>query len=177
MHDTWVRPMPTKSVRYPWRCAVLSDNGPECPGMRHVLITMNHHMDNSGRCFPGIALIARETRLDERTVRRHLTAAVKLGWLKRESRRTAGRAWRKYEYQAAYPQGAGIMPAPNARGAGTGARGAGNNDRDVRAPRPINLSVNLSRTAFVKKPEPIRAHLDAQLAGLHQALKRKAGGG
>ena len=150
---------------------MLSENGPKTPGIRHVLLTLNHHMDNHGSCFPGVATIARETMLDERTVRRHLTAAVDQSWLKRESRRAAGRAWRRYEYQATYPQRAGVMPAPSARGAGAGARGAGNNYRDVRAPRPINLSVNSSRTASVKKPEAFSTHVVGELRDALKARK------
>ncbi len=87
---------------FTWRAQICSDDGPEDPTTRHVLLTLACHMSELGdSCFPSIALLARETALANRTVKKHLKIAVESGWIFRRVReRHHGQGWRRYEYFA-----------------------------------------------------------------------------
>ena len=90
------------SPLFTWRSEICSDAGPEDPITRYVLIALSLHMSELGdSCFPSIALLARETALANRTVRKHLKLAVGSGWILRRARdQRRGQAWRCYEYFA-----------------------------------------------------------------------------
>ncbi len=61
-----------------------SPNGPSDPMSVHILRTLTDYMDSQGRnCFPNVLDIAAVTKCSERTVRRHLKAADRAGWVKR----------------------------------------------------------------------------------------------
>jgi hypothetical protein len=151
--------MAEQSNRMRWISAVVSDQGPPQPVTRHVLLTLATHMDGAGNCFPGIRLLATETRLDESTVRRHLRTAVDGGWLSRHAvgAPNGGQGWRRYSYRALVPvegaephsprlgEGAGTEPARSGKGAGPVHEGAGpvpercgSSARKVRAHVPLN---------------------------------------
>lgn len=91
------------SPLFTWRAEICSDDGPGDPITRFVLLTLSLHMSELGdSCFPSIALLARETALANRTVRKHLKLAVASGWIIRRVRELRrGQAWRCYEYFAA----------------------------------------------------------------------------
>ena len=133
-------------LRYLWRKALL-ERGPTDANTRLVCLALNHHMDDDGYCFPGINLLAMETCLNERTVRKYLKKACDSGWLKRQSRRSRGKGWRHYEYWALVPdsQGPGTAPAPTGHHAGSEAEGAGVEYQMARAEHPLNLSKNYSK--------------------------------
>lgn len=138
------------SLRYSWRRAFVGDNGPQCSTCRHLLHTLNHHMNNNGRCWPSIKTLARETWFDERTVRRHLGDLDKGGWINRGLGPPNGKGWRCHRYHIAFPDRAGTAPAPSnqragphAQGAGSDAVRAGNESNMVRAQDPTNLLGNL----------------------------------
>lgn len=137
-------------LRYNWRVAVLSEQGPPCSTCRLALLALNHHMDDDGYCWPGIDTIAREIHMNEKTVREHLKDACEQGWIDRRQRNANGKGWRGYGYQATIPNGAGTTPAPSnqragphAQGAGTGVVRAGNDSNMVRAQDPTNFLGNL----------------------------------
>ncbi|MCC5811300.1 MAG: helix-turn-helix domain-containing protein [Ectothiorhodospiraceae bacterium] len=151
--------MAEQSTRMQWISTVVSDQGPPQPVTRHVLLTLATHMDSAGNCFPGIRLLAEETRLDESTVRRHLRTAVDGGWLSRHTvgAPNGGQGWRRYRYRALVPaegaepdsprlgEGAGTEPARSGKGAGPLHEGAGpvpercgSSARKVRAHVPLN---------------------------------------
>lgn len=87
-------------TRWEWMQTVLSADGPTGQkGHRHdfdsvtaqavrlALCALGQHMDPSGgSCFPSIPLLAVETSLGERTIRRALQWAVEEGWVDREPR-------------------------------------------------------------------------------------------
>ena len=91
------------SPLFTWRAEICSDDGPEDPITRFVLLALSLHMNELGdSCFPSISLLARETALANRTVRKHLKLAVASGWIMRRVRELRrGQAWRCYEYFAA----------------------------------------------------------------------------
>ena len=90
------------SPLFTWRSVICSDDGPEDPITRWVLIALSLHMNELGdSCFPSIALLARETALANRTVKKHLKLAAEAGWILRRLReQRRGQAWRCYEYYA-----------------------------------------------------------------------------
>ena len=163
-----------------WRLAVVGDNGPPS-GVRHVLLTLSLYMDGEGgSCFPSIRELERATALAEKTVRTHLAAAEQAGWITRKFRgRSAGQAWRSYEYVARIPEegavnitgasatkgaveftgasdeGAVAITGASKKGAVNNAEGAVNKGRKVRQPLPTISSVNSpknSTTTTVHSP-------------------------
>lgn len=87
-----------------WRNAVLGPDGPRSPTTRALLLTLSHHMNESGgSCFPSQALLARETLLSRRTVIRHLNLADAEKWIERTLGMGYASGWKKYEYQATVP--------------------------------------------------------------------------
>lgn len=132
-------------TRWEWIQAVLDDEaGP--PGGSTVRLTLTglaRFMDPSGgSCWPSAPLLARATRLGERTVRRDIEAAVESGWLEREPR------GRGYSYRARIPAGhAGIGAADT----GTTCRNKGGQPRqDV----PVSRTRNPAPRAGVAKAAP-----------------------
>ena len=56
------------------------------PMAKLVLVKLADRADEDGECFPSIELIAHETEMAERTVRRHLDALEAAGLISRETR-------------------------------------------------------------------------------------------
>lgn len=106
------------SPLFTWRSEICSDDGPADPITRYVLIALSLHMSELGdSCFPSIALLARETALANRTVRKHLKLAVEAGWIVRMLRdHSRGQAWRCYEYFAVGGRRAARDAAPSLMG-------------------------------------------------------------
>lgn len=81
------------SPLFSWRSAIASASGPEDhrggdgeavrgSTQRHVALTLSIHMSERGdSCFPGIARIARESSLSDRSVQRALRALEEGGWI------------------------------------------------------------------------------------------------
>jgi Helix-turn-helix domain len=90
---------------YAWRNAIMSDNGPTNPLARLVLMAVSLHMKADGTgAWPAQKLLAVRACMGERSVRRHLEIAERLGWIERtRTRRDKGRAWYRTEYAACVP--------------------------------------------------------------------------
>jgi hypothetical protein len=84
--------MSTKlSPLFSWRGAICDSGLP--PITRLVAFTLSLHMnERGGSCYPGIALLARESGLAESTVREHIHKLIDAGWLKRSGRVRGGRS-------------------------------------------------------------------------------------
>ena len=165
-----------------WRSMVLSDAGPATSGARFVLLALSTYMDSDGAsCFPSIETLAQATQLSDKTVRTHLAAAERVGWITRELRgRNAGQAWKGYEYAATLPKGAVIVTGPVAKGAviitgrsnkgpaNTG-EGAVNGTQKVRQPLPTISPVELSNnsTTGARSPSANGASDDSQKVVAH----------
>ena len=171
------------SPLFTWRSEICSDDGPEDPITRYVLIALSLHMSELGdSCFPSIALLARETALANRTVRKHLKLAVASGWIVRRVRELRrGQAWRAYEYFAARGRRAAPGAAPSDTEPDNQAltdkvgheapqlgdvrhltpEGAASDDLKVRHQLPLRTSVRTTRgrtaegaqNCVIKKPE------------------------
>lgn len=87
---------------FTWRSAIVESDLP--PVTRHVALTLSLHMnERGGSCFPSHPTLAAETGLHVDTVRTHLAALTKGGWLARVvNRRGSGRGTR-VEYEASVP--------------------------------------------------------------------------
>ena len=87
---------------FTWRSAIVESDLP--PVTRHVALTLSLHMnERGGSCFPSHKTLADETGLHVDTVRTHLAALTKGGWLVRVvNRRGSGRGTR-VEYEASVP--------------------------------------------------------------------------
>jgi hypothetical protein len=63
-------------------------------------------MDQDGEsCYPSVRLLAEETGLNKDTVSHHLKLAELADWIERQPRALTGKAWRRHEYLAAFPEG------------------------------------------------------------------------
>lgn len=84
----------------------MSTFGPKSPNTRLALMALSLHMNPLGKsCFPSIRTICSETALSNRVVRLHLDKAVSTGWVLRFTRMKTGQGWRRYGYEAAFPEG------------------------------------------------------------------------
>ncbi|MGO8854414.1 MAG: helix-turn-helix domain-containing protein [Steroidobacteraceae bacterium] len=91
--------------RWEWREILASEHGPPDPSTRLVLFVLALHMNSQGgSCYPSQQTIATRTGLSERSVRNHLQAAEKLGWIKVSTLRRPKQAWFNHEYVATIPE-------------------------------------------------------------------------
>ena len=97
-----------------WRNAVLGPDGPKSPQTRSVLLTLAHHMNEYGFCYPSQDLLVLESGLSKRTVIRHLAVSEAEGWIRRTEEAGFGKGHRRHEYQAMVPlfDGDGDRVAP-----------------------------------------------------------------
>ena len=73
-----------------------SPEGPDDAMTCHVLRTLADYMDSQGRnCFPNVDDLAAVTKINEKTVRRHLKKADEAGWIGRYKKPVSGG---KYSY-------------------------------------------------------------------------------
>ncbi len=101
-------------LKYEWINAVKGEYGPKSSTTRYVLLMLSTHMNIDGsNCFPSIALLSAETKLSKRVVGLHLSKAEALGWIKRQSVKSSGQAWRRYNYQPCIPKGGYLESAPS----------------------------------------------------------------
>lgn len=95
--------------RLTWLEAVThEDHGAPHAGIRLALVVLALSMNGAGDMNPKFApsqvKIGKRCLAGERTVRRHLEAAIRLGWLQRvEAHRDRGRNWKRYAYRATVP--------------------------------------------------------------------------
>jgi hypothetical protein len=84
---------------------IMSENGPTNPLARLALMAVSLHMKADGTgAWPAQKLLAVRACMGERSVRRHLEIAERLGWIERtRTRRDKGRAWYRTEYTACVP--------------------------------------------------------------------------
>ena len=87
---------------FTWRSAICESELP--PTDRHVALTLSLHMnERGGSCFPAQATVARETGLNDQTIKKVLRRLTDSGWLNRSmTRRGEGRGTR-VEYVATIP--------------------------------------------------------------------------
>jgi predicted transcriptional regulator len=84
-----------------WRSEILR-RGPSGT-TQHLLLVLAAHMGESGQCMGAIRGIANISGRSDKCIVRHLAAAEKAGWLKRE-RIGKGRDWRKTIFTPAFPE-------------------------------------------------------------------------
>jgi hypothetical protein len=63
--------------------------GPYARSVRMLLLAIAEHADDEGKAFPGLVLLAQETRQSERNVERLLAQMEREGWVRVERRSTA----------------------------------------------------------------------------------------
>lgn len=101
--------LPRRVDRLQWMEALSHEKfGAPHAGIRLVLMIVALSMNSAGDMNPTFApsqvKLGKRCLAGERTVRRHLKAAIRLGWLQRvESRRDRGRNWKRYAYRATVP--------------------------------------------------------------------------
>ena len=105
---------------------------------KHCLHVLGTHMDSRGYGFPSIETVAREASMTPRTASPALNRAAAQGWISRESRRDAGKAWRRYAYRATIPDGQEVFSPPST----SRRHGEEKNDRLVRKQFPTNSPMN-----------------------------------
>ncbi|MFN0264222.1 helix-turn-helix domain-containing protein [Tepidamorphus sp. 3E244] len=72
---------------------------------KNVLRTLSEFMNkDGGSCYPSIKILAERSSLQRKTVRKHLRIAVWKGWIEISSAEFRGRAWRRQQYQACFPE-------------------------------------------------------------------------
>lgn len=158
--------MPARKLLFVWRWLIASDQGPDSPTTRHVLITLSLHMaDDGSRAYPSERCLAEETGLSERAVGIHLQRAVDAGWITRKPRRE-GRDWAQYHYQAVIPS---QMRGPERRsGRGTEPHARGPEPDDAEVPNEVRTnstgtSTNNTAAASAQTVTQIaRRHADCQ---------------
>ena len=94
--------MPRAVAPWTWRRA-LRDHGPDDRSILLTLYVVGTFMGRDGTCFPSQPTIAKGARVSERTVRRQLEQAQKLGWIGIETMNAGGHGWRKNVYRCAVP--------------------------------------------------------------------------
>jgi hypothetical protein len=78
---------------FTWRSAI-TESGLK-PVTRHVALTLSLHMnERGGSCWPSLATLAAETGLAVKTVREHMAALARTGWLERIDRPGSSCMWR-----------------------------------------------------------------------------------
>lgn len=91
--------------KYGWQHAILSEHGPDSPHLRLVLVAISLHMNASGTgAWPSQSLIAKRAGVGLRSVKRHVEAAQRTGWLMRSRTRIEGRKWLGTAYEASVPE-------------------------------------------------------------------------
>lgn len=92
---------------YIWRDCVRSVLGPcgsHGSSMRHILVDLSFYMDGNGNnCYPTQETIASETMYSVAHVSKILTLAEKEGWIRKESHKGKGQAWRNIVYKPSLP--------------------------------------------------------------------------
>jgi hypothetical protein len=110
--------MAAPELLYRWHEAFTSANGPSA-NVRHVLHVLSRYMKPDGTgAWPSQSTLAQKTNLGERTVRRALAEAARLGWILRRAKRDPrrdGRSWRRTEYMATLPKAAATVAAASAQ--------------------------------------------------------------
>lgn len=116
---------------YRWMDAWMGPDGP-APTTRHVLHALASHMDRFGDdCWPGTRLLAEETGLARKTVRRHLDLAKDAGWISWVEEAGEGQAWRRRLYSPTYPSNMGESEPPTSTVGEAGESGSSTSDRKV----------------------------------------------
>ncbi|MBK9181452.1 MAG: helix-turn-helix domain-containing protein [Acidimicrobiales bacterium] len=157
------------SALFTWRSAVVESD--LASTTRHVALTLSLHMSERGdSCWPSVRTLARETGLDERTVRGHLHVLLEGGWLERVARN--GGEWsegRPALYRATHPT-AGPAPAvdepdnPTNRGSSTrGSSTRGSSTRSTAGPDAPTAGPAPARTEDDKRTS-VRTSSLAQVA-------------
>ena len=101
-----------------WRRAICAEASPLTSTERLVAFALAQHADgNGGSCFPSVETVARTAALKERATQDALRRLDRLGYLSRTPTKTAGHAWRGYEYRLKLPE----CPAPDAAAHGEAA--------------------------------------------------------
>lgn len=73
---------------------------------KHVLSTLSTWMNsNGGSCYPSVELVAKRSGFTKKTVCTHLKIAEAAGWIEIDKAGFNGRAWRRNEYEARFPDG------------------------------------------------------------------------
>lgn len=94
-----------------WRRAICAEASPLTSTERLVGFALAQHADGNGAsCFPSVDTVAKAAALKERATQDALRRLDRLGYLSRTPTKTAGHAWRGYEYRLKLPEG----PAPDA---------------------------------------------------------------
>jgi len=142
---------------FEWRRLVLSKDGPPDANTRYVLLALSQHMNrDGGSCFPSGETIAAETRLNERTVRKHLKLADGI-WIKRWHE-SNGKGWRLGHYQAVVPANFGAErstgPNPDDPESGSGANTHDQESSSVGADRHVLGAVD--DDSLVRNEDPTR---------------------
>lgn len=89
------------SPLFSWRGALIRSE--LSPNVRYVALVLSMHMNElGGSCYPSQALLAEESGLSERQVRRHLATLRQNGWLELTYRRTK-RGYKRAFYEATVP--------------------------------------------------------------------------
>jgi hypothetical protein len=102
--------VPLECERWQWRELLASERGPPDSCTRLVLFVLALHMNQTGQnAFPSQVTLARRSGLSERSVRKHLDIARKLGWIKIHNKPRKGKAWFVHEYVACVPDQLGEL--------------------------------------------------------------------
>jgi hypothetical protein len=88
-----------KYVKYQYLDWVRAPDSPVPAPTNHILSDLTCWMDKDGRqCYPTIKDLALTTKLNEKTVRKHLARADKNKWIGRYKRQIPGQTWPNYGY-------------------------------------------------------------------------------
>lgn len=157
-----------------WKLAFRASDLPS--PAKHVLFELCEFMDKDGkRCFPSIQLLASNTGMGEKTVRRHLKVAVEKGWLFRLRHGKNGQAWANYHYQAKLPgeaKGAVRVTGALGKGAVTESQRSGHSVPKVRSERPLNLPLTTQEMRAGACERDESAHTPAHPSGKSEAERR-----
>ena len=94
-----------------WRAAICGEASPLTSTERLVAFALAQHADGNGAsCFPSVESIAKTAALKERATQDALRRLDRMGYVERTPTKSAGQAWRGYEYRLQLPEG----PAPDA---------------------------------------------------------------
>ena len=89
---------------FAWRWAVMSEAGPDNPLSKLVCMALSLHMkDHGAGAFPTQASLAKASGMGLRSVKRHLEALERNGWVQRVKVRDPGKTWAKTLYTAVVP--------------------------------------------------------------------------
>ena len=92
-------------LRNQWRDWLRSEDGPPDSTTRHILLNLSMWMKADGKqCYPTIAILAQETAISERTIKKKLKEAASNGWLEIYTHKGRGQAWRNHGYLPKIPE-------------------------------------------------------------------------